>query len=41
MLEYLEAAEADLANMKVAMAILQGIIDINPIMDNQSENPSS
>jgi len=33
MLDYIEAAEADLQNMHIALAVLQGIVDINPVMD--------
>lgn len=41
MLDYIEAAEADLDNMKKALAVLQGIVDINPVMDNKHEDASS
>ena len=41
MLNYIEAAEADMDNMKKALAVLQGIVDINPVMDNKHEDASS
>lgn len=37
MLNYIEAAEADIDNLRKAVAVLQGIVDLNPVMDNKNE----
>lgn len=41
MLDYVEAADADLQNLRNALTILQGIIDLNPNLDNKHEDISS
>ena len=41
MLNYIEAAEADMENLRQAVSVLQGIIDLNPVMDATNEDASS
>ena len=41
MLNYIEAAEADMENLRRAISVLQGIIDLNPVMDANNEDASS
>jgi predicted nucleic acid-binding Zn-ribbon protein len=41
MLNYIEAAEADMENLRKAVVVLQGIIDLNPNLDNNNEDASS
>ena len=41
MLQYIEDADADLDNMRRALVVLQGIVDLNPNMDNTNEDAGS
>lgn len=41
MLDHIEAAEADLTNLRLALTVLQSIVDLNPNLDAKNEDVSS
>ena len=41
MLDHIEAAEADLTNLRLALNVLQSIVDLNPNLDAKHEDVSS
>ena len=41
MIDFMEAAEADISNLRLALNVLQSIVDLNPNLDAKNEDVSS